>query len=57
MADFSKTGYKVVRTWGFGNTNNAATEQNVYYQVLNSSGQYFNYDPTNGTIDILTLAA
>ena len=43
-----QTGYKVVRTWGFGTTNNAATATDVYYQVLNSSGQYFNYNPTNG---------
>ena len=44
-----QTGYKVVRTWGFGTTNNAATATDVYYQVLNSSGQYFNYNPLNGS--------
>ena len=34
--------------WAFGNTNTPATESNVYYQTLNSSGQYFNLDPKNG---------
>lgn len=47
-SNVSQTGYKVVRTWGFGTTNNAATSTDVYYQVLNSSGQYFNYNPSNG---------
>ncbi|KAI4253655.1 MAG: hypothetical protein L6R42_007498 [Xanthoria sp. 1 TBL-2021] len=47
-AGFSGTGYKVVRVWGFGTTNDASTSIDVHYQVLNSSGQYFNYNPSNG---------
>ena len=43
-----QSGFKTARVWGFGTTNDAATETNVYYQVLNSSGQYFNMDPSNG---------
>ena len=34
--------------WAFGNTNTPNTETNVYYQTLNSSGQYFNFDTRNG---------
>ena len=51
-ANFYKTGYKVVRTWGFGNTNDASATTDVYYQVLNSTGQYFNFDPSNGNASI-----
>lgn len=39
---------KVARVWGFSETNNAATASSVYYQVLNSSGQYFNFDSNTG---------
>ncbi|KAI4216287.1 MAG: hypothetical protein LQ351_001297 [Letrouitia transgressa] len=42
------TGLKVLRVWGFGTTNDASKTQDVYYQVLNSSGQYFNYNTRNG---------
>ncbi|KAL9044025.1 MAG: hypothetical protein Q9214_002808 [Letrouitia sp. 1 TL-2023] len=42
-----ETGYKVLRVWGFGTTNDATKTQDVYYQVLNSSGQYFNYNTRN----------
>ncbi|KAL9613989.1 MAG: hypothetical protein Q9167_001469 [Letrouitia subvulpina] len=42
------TGYKVLRVWGFGTVNDATNTQDVYYQVLNSSGQYFNYNTRNG---------
>ena len=34
--------------WAFGNTNNPATETNIYYQTLNSTGRFINYDPRNG---------
>lgn len=39
---------KVARVWGFSETNNAATASGVYFQVLNSSGQYFNFDSNTG---------
>ena len=39
---------KVARVWGFSETNNAATASSVYFQVLNSSGQYFNFDSNTG---------
>ncbi|KAL8784022.1 MAG: hypothetical protein Q9213_004210 [Squamulea squamosa] len=44
-----KTGYKVARIWGF-NTQNDPSQRpyDNYFQVLNSSGQYFNYNPQNG---------
>ncbi|KAL8644655.1 MAG: hypothetical protein Q9226_007658, partial [Calogaya cf. arnoldii] len=51
VSQIAATGYKVARVWGFGTTNNATQANNngeVYYQILNSSGQYFNTDPTNG---------
>ncbi|KAL8870289.1 MAG: hypothetical protein Q9174_003634 [Haloplaca sp. 1 TL-2023] len=48
VSQMAATKYKVVRTWAFGNTNNPATETNVYFQTLNSSGQYINYNPSNG---------
>ncbi|CAF9932350.1 MAG: hypothetical protein HETSPECPRED_008336 [Heterodermia speciosa] len=59
LSEIAATGYKVVRTWGFGTTNNAATSTDVYYQVLNSSGQYFNYNPSNGIprLDYVVAAA
>ena len=43
-----QSGYKTARVWAFGNTNNPTTETNVFYQTLNSSGQYFNFDPERG---------
>ena len=39
---------KVARVWGFSETNNAVTATDVYFQVLNSSGQYFNFDSNTG---------
>ncbi|KAL8937744.1 MAG: hypothetical protein Q9216_004273 [Gyalolechia sp. 2 TL-2023] len=36
------------RVWGFGNTNDPSKTVDVYYQTLNSTGQYINYDPKNG---------
>ncbi|KAI4243975.1 MAG: hypothetical protein L6R40_003186 [Gallowayella cf. fulva] len=48
VAQMAATGYKVARVWGFGSTNDPSKTQDVYYQVLNSSGQYFNYNPQNG---------
>ncbi|KAL9008391.1 MAG: hypothetical protein Q9173_006482 [Seirophora scorigena] len=48
IAQIAATGYKVTRVWGFGTTNDPSTSTEVYYQVLNSTGQYFNYNPTNG---------
>ncbi|KAL8694581.1 MAG: hypothetical protein Q9218_000763 [Villophora microphyllina] len=48
MSQIVGAGFKVARVWGFGTTNNAATETNVYYQALNSTGQYFNSDPNTG---------
>ena len=46
--ELRQAGFKTARVWGFGTTNNAAVETNVYYQVLNSSGQYFNMDANTG---------
>ncbi|KAL8995225.1 MAG: hypothetical protein Q9169_004989 [Polycauliona sp. 2 TL-2023] len=50
VAQIAATGYKVARVWGFGNINDAskANPWEVYYQTLNSSGQYFNLDPVSG---------
>ncbi|KAL8970169.1 MAG: hypothetical protein Q9183_001647 [Haloplaca sp. 2 TL-2023] len=48
VSQMAATKYKVVRTWAFGNTNNPGTETNVFYQTLNSSGQFINYNPSNG---------
>ena len=48
LINILQTGYKVARVWAFGTTNTPTTETNVYYQVLNSSGQYFNYNANNG---------
>ena len=39
----------MVRVWGFGSTNDASNAQGVYYQTLNSSGQFFNMDSATGT--------
>lgn len=44
---------KVTRIWGFGNVNNPdGHDWGVYFQVLNESlsetGQYINFDPSNG---------
>ncbi|KAI4129034.1 MAG: hypothetical protein LQ338_002450 [Usnochroma carphineum] len=43
-----QTGYKVTRVWGFGTTNNPSATSDVYYQILNSTGQYINYNTNNG---------
>lgn len=48
LADLALTQLKVARVWGFSETNNAATASGVYFQVLNSSGQYFNFDSNTG---------
>ncbi|KAL8949282.1 MAG: hypothetical protein Q9222_004588 [Ikaeria aurantiellina] len=48
LSEIAATGYKVTRVWGFGNTNDPSKTPDVYYQVLNSSGQYINYNPQNG---------
>ncbi|KAI4235176.1 MAG: hypothetical protein LQ352_008118 [Teloschistes flavicans] len=48
LSQIAATGYKVTRVWAFGTTNNPATETNVYFQTLNSSGQHFNYNTRNG---------
>ncbi|KAI4286380.1 MAG: hypothetical protein L6R35_004364 [Caloplaca aegaea] len=47
-SQMAATGYKVTRVWGFGTINNPSASYDVYYQVLNSTGQYFNYNPSNG---------
>ena len=47
-SDNMQTQLKVARVWGFSETNNAATAPGVYFQVLNSSGQYFNFDSNTG---------
>lgn len=40
---------KIARVWGFGNTNDASNPgSSVYFQVLNSSGQYLNCDANTG---------
>lgn len=46
---------KVARVWAFSETNDAATASDVYYQVLNSSGQYFNFDPNTGKFKRLII--
>ena len=43
-----QAGLKTVRVWAFGNTNDPANEKNIYYQTLNSSGGYINYDANTG---------
>ncbi|CAD6567956.1 MAG: hypothetical protein ASARMPREDX12_000851 [Alectoria sarmentosa] len=48
FADLALSQLKVARVWGFSETNDAATASGVYYQVLNSSGQYFNFDSSTG---------
>ncbi|MCJ1263424.1 hypothetical protein MMC22_003294 [Lobaria immixta] len=50
---------KVTRVWGFGNVNELSSTQGVYYQLLNSSGQYINYDPDTGIarLDYVVSAA
>ncbi|KAL8712598.1 MAG: hypothetical protein Q9220_003129 [cf. Caloplaca sp. 1 TL-2023] len=40
--------FAVTRVWGFGTTNDPSKTYDVYYQILNSTGQYFNYNPSNG---------
>ncbi|KAL8813295.1 MAG: hypothetical protein Q9200_000365 [Gallowayella weberi] len=48
VSQIAATGYKVARVWGFGTTNDPGKPYEVWYQVLNSSGQYFNNDPVTG---------
>ncbi|KAL8710905.1 MAG: hypothetical protein Q9225_007202 [Loekoesia sp. 1 TL-2023] len=48
LSQIAATGYKVTRVWGFGTTNDASASTDVYYQILNSTGQYFNYNTKNG---------
>ncbi|KAL8994714.1 MAG: hypothetical protein Q9188_006992 [Gyalolechia gomerana] len=48
LSQIAATGYKVARVWGFGTTNDPTKTTEVYYQILNSTGQYINYDPKNG---------
>ncbi|KAL8678343.1 MAG: hypothetical protein Q9186_005300 [Xanthomendoza sp. 1 TL-2023] len=48
VSQIAATGYKVARVWGFGTTNDPGKPYDVWYQVLNSSGQYFNHDPVTG---------
>ncbi|KAL8799872.1 MAG: hypothetical protein Q9182_005579 [Xanthomendoza sp. 2 TL-2023] len=48
VSQIAATGYKVARVWGFGTTNEPGKPYEVWYQVLNSSGQYFNLDPVTG---------
>ena len=44
-----QTQFKVTRVWGFSDINSIASNYNpVYFQILNSTGQYFNCDPTTG---------
>lgn len=48
FSQIAKTGYKVLRVWGFGevNTPPPATNQDpnkVYFRLLNSTGSYVNY--------------
>ncbi|KAL8734380.1 MAG: hypothetical protein Q9166_001578 [cf. Caloplaca sp. 2 TL-2023] len=59
VSQIAATGYKVARVWGFGTTNDPSRTYDVYYQVLNSSGQYFNYNPQNGIarLDYAVVAA
>lgn len=48
LSQMAATGYKVARVWGFGTVNDPSKSTDVYYQILNSTGQYFNYNPKNG---------
>ena len=49
-SDVPQTQFKVTRVWGFSDINSVASNYNpVYFQILNSTGQYFNCDPTTGT--------
>ncbi|KAL6715317.1 hypothetical protein ACLMJK_007582 [Lecanora helva] len=56
LADLALTQLKVTRVWGFGNANDAANPgSGVYYQVLNSTGQYFNCDSNSEFLGIPRL--
>ncbi|KAL9593796.1 MAG: hypothetical protein Q9219_007375 [cf. Caloplaca sp. 3 TL-2023] len=48
LSQIAATGYKVLRVWAFGTTNTPSTTTDVYYQTLNASGQFFNYNTKNG---------
>lgn len=49
LSQMASSSLLVVRVWGFGNVNNAtAAAGTVYFQVLNSTGNYINYDKTYG---------
>ena len=55
-SDRTQSQLKVARVWGFSETNNAATASGVYFQVLNSSGQYFNFDSNTGRSEQLGVS-
>lgn len=51
--EWTQSGLKVTRIWGFGNVNNpVGHDWGVYFQVLNESlsesGQYINFNASNG---------
>ncbi|TKA68010.1 hypothetical protein B0A49_04481 [Cryomyces minteri] len=49
VSQLAETKLLVTRVWGFGNVNDdAAAAGSVYYQVLNSTGGYINYDYDTG---------
>ncbi|KAG8530558.1 uncharacterized protein KY384_005061 [Bacidia gigantensis] len=49
MNEIASSGFKVVRVWGFGTLNNPPSyPSEIYFQTLNSSGQFFNLDPATG---------
>lgn len=43
-----KSQIKVTRVWGFSETNTLPSPNGVYFQILNSTGQYFNFDSNTG---------
>ncbi|KAK5154372.1 hypothetical protein LTR04_006024 [Oleoguttula sp. CCFEE 6159] len=60
VSQLAETKLLVTRVWGFGNINDAAAAAgSVYYQVLNSTGRYINYeyDTGIGRLDSVVKAA
>ena len=48
-SDLFQTQFKVARVWAFASTTDpASASESVYYQLLNTTGQYFNFDSNTG---------
>lgn len=50
LQEVANTGYKILRVWGFGDTNtipdpSTPDPNKIYFQVLNSTGSYINFGP------------